>query len=184
MKVVPVFRHCSDRRIQIPSRLRFPSALNKTMAVIDGQCRKFHQMDDGQAVLFECGGQRGGGARLVRPRKRKNHPPMAPQKIRAPRAAAFGLQQFFVRAAEFAQTRETGNDDSRGGAQGIRGLRAMTARISLPVNFIGSAMVDPRQTARDRKIAAPRAPAQNNDGRNPALDFARSNFILPVAASS
>src|SRR5271156_4967806 len=34
---------------------------------------------------------------------------MAPQKIRAPRAAALGLQKFFLRPAEFAQTRKAGN---------------------------------------------------------------------------
>ena len=77
--------------------------------MIDGQRREFHKMDNGQMIFFERGGQCPGGARLVRTGKGKNHPPMAPQNIRAPHAAALSLKNFFLCPAEFAQSRKAGN---------------------------------------------------------------------------
>jgi hypothetical protein len=79
--------------------------------MIDGQRRKIHQMDDGRDILFEGGEQLRGRARLVGARDRKNHPPMAPQKIRTPCPATPGFQQWLASPAEFAQTGISGNDD-------------------------------------------------------------------------
>ena len=68
-------------------------------------------MDDGRNILVEGGEQLRGRARLVGARDGKDHPPMAAQKIRTPRAAAFGLEQLFARPAEFTQAGISGNDD-------------------------------------------------------------------------
>ena len=77
-------------------RFKFPAAagfrhVKQDDAMVDGHRREFHQVEDGQAVLPERGGQTSGGSRLVRPGKRKRHAPVAAQKIRAPCRAAFGL---------------------------------------------------------------------------------------------
>ena len=79
--------------------------------MIDGQRWKPNQVDDWRNILFDGGGKPRGGAFLMRARNREYHPPMASQKIRAPRAAAFSLQQFLLRPAEFMQAGKTGNDD-------------------------------------------------------------------------
>ncbi len=84
-----------DRIVRVV-RFKFPAAAGfrrakQDDAMVDGHRREFHQMEDGQAVLFERGGQSSGGSRLVRPGKGKRHAPVTAQKIRTPRRTAFGL---------------------------------------------------------------------------------------------
>ena len=94
-------------------------------------------MKNRQAILLKCGDQFSGSARLVRAGKRRDHPPMAPQKIRAPRAAARGLQKFFVRVAEFAQTGKAGKDDLIFRFARYSWIAGDHGGNSLLVNFIG-----------------------------------------------
>ena len=120
-------------KFQIASGFR---DIEQNHPVIDAQRRKFHEMNDWRQTFFNCREQIFSRAFLMFARNRKNHPPMAPQNIRPPRAAASGLQQFFPRRAEFAQARKAGNDD-------LIFCSARRSRIArndladqLPVNFI------------------------------------------------
>ncbi len=80
-------------------------------SMIDVQRRKFNEMNDWRQIFLNRREQIISRAFLVSARNRKNHPPMAPQNIRPPSAAAFRLQQFFPRRAEFAQARKARNHD-------------------------------------------------------------------------
>ncbi len=121
---------------------KFPAAsgfrrAEQNDAMIDGQRRKFHQMNDGQAIFFKRGGQCRSGARLVRAGKRENHTPVASQKIRAPRAAAFNLQKIFLRPAEFPQTCKAGNDNLFVGFAGNSWVAGNDGANELLIDFIG-----------------------------------------------
>ena len=121
---------------------KFPAAsgfryVEQDDAMIDGHRRKFHQMKNGQTILFERGDQSSSGARLVRPGKGKSHAPVAPQKIRAPRAAALGFQKCFLRPAELAQTDEAGNDNSFFRRARLARIACQDGANEPPVNFIG-----------------------------------------------
>jgi len=93
-------------------------------------------MDDWREIFLNCREQIISRAFLVSARNRKNHPPMAPQKIRAPRAAAFRLQHFFPRRAEFAQARKTRNDNFIFQITRHPRIAQNNFANQLPVNFI------------------------------------------------
>ncbi len=93
-------------KFQIASGFR---DIEQNHPVIDGKRRKFHEMNDWRQTFFNCREQIVSRAFLVSARNRKDHPPMAPQKIRAPRAATFRFQQLFPRRAEFTQARKAGD---------------------------------------------------------------------------
>lgn len=80
--------------------------------MVDGQGRKFNQMNDGRNIAAKPGDQRGRSPGLMVARDGKDHAPMAAQDIRPPRAAAFGLEQTFHRGAEFTQIAKTRDNDS------------------------------------------------------------------------
>ena len=88
-------------------------------------------MDDWRDVILQGRDEpRGKRPRLMGAGDRKNHPPVAAQKIRSPRAAAFRFQQFFPRSAEFPEAGITGNDNPVFGPAGWRGLRETTSRTN------------------------------------------------------
>ena len=105
--------------------------------MIDGQRREFYQMKNRQAILFEPGGERHSGPCLMRAGKRTDHPPVAPQEIRAPRAATLNLQKLFLRPAEFTQTLIAWNDDLFSGIAGYARVPGNDRANKLPVNVIG-----------------------------------------------
>jgi len=77
--------------------------IQKDHAVIDGQGRKFDQMNNGRSVLAHAGNQTVGRDLLMTAGNRQYHAPMAAENVRMPRSAAFGLKPFRMRRAQRPQ---------------------------------------------------------------------------------
>src|ERR1039458_3509103 len=80
-------------------------------SVVDGDAGKPEEMHGGHRALAHALRQLPGHPLLVPRRNHKNHAPMAAHKIGLPRAAAFRLEQRFMRLAEGAQTVIAGDHD-------------------------------------------------------------------------
>ena len=106
-------------------------------AMVDGHRWEFHQMENRQTVLFQRGGQRLGGAQLMGTREGDRHSPVTPQKIRAPRRAAFGFAKWFLRPAECTQPGITGNHDLLAGFAWVSRVTGDDGTDELPVDVIG-----------------------------------------------
>src|SRR5438309_2146678 len=83
----------------------------KQHCVVDAQARKADHMNERQAALFQPTGELARHVFLVRAGQGKDHPPMATLKIALPHAAAFPLEQMFLRATEAEEIRAAWNND-------------------------------------------------------------------------
>src|SRR5205814_2567924 len=99
------------------------------------QAGKAHDMHDRRTVAVQIGHQFLRRTLLMTPGERPDHPPMAALKITSPRAAAFGLQELFLRPAELPQVRVAGDDDSLPAARVLARILRKDLANQAPVCF-------------------------------------------------
>jgi hypothetical protein len=114
--------------------------------VIDGQRRKFNQMNNRRNILAHAGNQTVGRDLLMTAGNRQHHAPMAAENVRMPRSSAFGLQPFRMRRAERPQAGKSREYDAFFGIAPLAGTlpdhranqRAILVRTHRPSGGIES----------------------------------------------
>ena len=93
-------------------------------------------MNERQAALFQPTGELARHVFLVRAGQGKDHPPMATLKIALPHAAAFPLEQMFLRATEAEEIRVAWNNDLTVGRERMARIGFDDIVYQTPVFFV------------------------------------------------